>query len=84
MAYKIHHVSENLILNRGCSHKYSNNENIHVDNNKIIPLEILVENVITINNEFEQMCLIQQLNRVDSDHHQKILLNSNLSFQVLC
>ena len=27
----IHHVSENMILNQGCSQKYNNNENIHVD-----------------------------------------------------
>ena len=38
----IHHVSENLILNQGCSQKYNYNENIHVDNNKIR---------ITVNNE---------------------------------
>ena len=34
----IHHVSENLILNQGCSQKYNNNEDIHVDNRKIITL----------------------------------------------
>ena len=28
----IHHVSEYLIFNQGCSQKYNNNENIHVDN----------------------------------------------------
>ena len=31
-----HHVSENLIVNQGCSQKYNNNENIHVDNTKKI------------------------------------------------
>ena len=36
-----HHVSENLILNQGCSQKYNYNENIHVDNNKIRTLEIV-------------------------------------------
>ena len=39
----IHHVSENLILNQGCSQKYNYNENIHVDNNKIRTLEIMRE-----------------------------------------
>ena len=38
------HVSENLILNQGCSQKYNNNENIHVDNN-------LQKKGITVNNE---------------------------------
>ena len=31
----IHHVSENLILNQGCSQKYNYNENIHIHNYKI-------------------------------------------------
>ena len=44
----IHHVSENVILNQGCSQKYNNNENIHVDNNKIKTLKIVIENGITI------------------------------------
>ena len=44
----IHHVSENLILNQGCSQKYNNNENIHVDN-----LEVFLVNGITISNEDE-------------------------------
>ena len=39
----IHHISENLILNQGCSQKYYYNENIHVDNNKIRTLEIMRE-----------------------------------------
>ena len=39
----IHHVSEILILNQGCSQKYNYNENIHVDNNKIRTLEIMRE-----------------------------------------
>ena len=39
----IHHVSENLILNQGCSQKYNYNENIHVDNNKIRTREIMRE-----------------------------------------
>ena len=30
--WRIHHVSENLILNKECSQKYNYNENIHVDN----------------------------------------------------
>ena len=30
----IHHVFKNMILNQGCSQKYNNNENIHVDNNE--------------------------------------------------
>ena len=47
----VHHVSENLILNQGCSQKYNNNENIHVDNNKIRTLEIVREKGITINSE---------------------------------
>ena len=47
----IHYVSENLILNQGCSQKYNYNENIHVDNNEIINLAIVFENGITINNE---------------------------------
>ena len=50
----IHHVSENLILNQGCSQEYNYNENIHVDNNKIRTLEIMREKKregITINNE---------------------------------
>ena len=52
----IHHVSENLILNQGCSQKYNYNENIHVDNNKIRTLEIMRERErkeegITVNNE---------------------------------
>ena len=50
----IHHVSENLILNQGCSQKYNYNENIHVDNNKIRTLEIMRERKkegITVNNE---------------------------------
>ena len=50
----IHHVSENLILNQGCSQKYNYNENIHVDNNKIRTLEIMrekKEEEITVNNE---------------------------------
>ena len=50
----IHHVSENLILNQGCSQKYTYNENIHVDNNKIRTLEIMREKKrrgITVNNE---------------------------------
>ena len=52
----IHHVSENLILNQGCSQKYNYNENIHVDNNKIRTLEIMREKKkrkegITVNNE---------------------------------
>ena len=38
----IHHVSENLILNQGCSQQYNNNENIHVDNSKIRTLEVLL------------------------------------------
>ena len=29
----IHNVSENLILNQGCSQKCNDNENIHVNNN---------------------------------------------------
>ena len=37
------YVSENLILNQGCSQKYNYNENIHVDNNKIRTLEIMRE-----------------------------------------
>ena len=32
----IHNVSRNLILNQGCSEKYNNTENIHVDNNKSV------------------------------------------------
>ena len=48
----IHHASEILILNQGCSRKYNNNENIHVDNNEIITPEVLLVNRITINNEF--------------------------------
>ena len=48
----IHHVSENLILNQGCSQKYNFNENIHVDNNKIRTLEIMREKKgITVDNE---------------------------------
>ena len=47
----IHHVFVNLILNQGCLHKYINNENIHVDNNEIITLKIVIENGITINKE---------------------------------
>ena len=50
----IHHVSENLILNQGCSQKYNYNENMHVDNNKIRTLEIMREKKrrgITVNNE---------------------------------
>ena len=50
----IHHVSENLILNQGCSQKYNYNENIHVDNIKIRTLEIMREKKkegITVNNE---------------------------------
>ena len=39
----IHHVSENLIMNQGCSQKYNYNENIHVDSNKIKTLEIMRE-----------------------------------------
>ena len=46
-----HHVSENLILNQGCSHKYNYNENIHDDNNQITNLEIVFEHGITMNNE---------------------------------
>ena len=45
----IRHVSENLMLNRGCSNKYNHNENAHIDNNEIIILEIVLE--ITMNNE---------------------------------
>ena len=44
-------IYENLILNQGCSQAYNNNENIHVDNNKIITLEIVLENGVMINNE---------------------------------
>ena len=52
----IHHVSENLILNQGCSQKYNYNEIIHVDNNKIRTLEIMREKKgITVNNEDENM-----------------------------
>ena len=48
----IHHVSENLILNQGCSQKYNYNENMHVDNNKIRTLEIMREKKgITVNNK---------------------------------
>ena len=49
----IYHVSENLIFNQGCSHKYNYNENIHVDNNKIRTREIMREKQkgITVNNE---------------------------------
>ena len=50
----MHHVSENLILNQGCSQKYNYNENIHVDNNKIRTLKIMREKKeegITVNNE---------------------------------
>ena len=32
--WRIHHVSENMILNQGCSEKCNNSENIHVDNTK--------------------------------------------------
>ena len=39
----IHHVSENRILNQGCSEKYNYNENIHVDNNTIRTLKIMRE-----------------------------------------
>ena len=31
----IHHIYKNLILNQGCSQKFNNNENIHVDNNEL-------------------------------------------------
>ena len=51
----IHHVSENLILNQGCSQKYNYNENIHVDNNKIRTLEImftLCDVRVTLQKEF--------------------------------
>ena len=47
----IQHISENLIINQGCSQKYNNNENIYVDNNKIEPLEIVQGKGITINSE---------------------------------
>ena len=47
----IHNISENLILNQTCSRKFNNNENIHVDNNKIKTLEIMQENGITVNSE---------------------------------
>ena len=48
----IHHVSENLLLNLGCSQKYIYNEHIHVDNNKIITMEIMREKKgITVNSE---------------------------------
>ena len=32
-----------MILNQGCSLKYNNNENIHVDNIKLITLDIVLE-----------------------------------------
>ena len=44
----IHHISDNLILNQRCSKKYNDNENIHVDNNGIRTLEVLLVNGITI------------------------------------
>ena len=46
------YTTDNLILNQGCSQKCNNNENenIHVDNNKMI-MEIVKEKVITINSE---------------------------------
>ena len=47
----IHHISENLILNQGCSQKYKNYENIYVDNNDIIILYVLLVNGITFNKE---------------------------------
>ena len=47
----IHHVSENLILNQGCSQKYNYNENIHVDNNKIRNYAREKEDGITVYNE---------------------------------
>ena len=48
----IHHVSENLILNQGCSQKYNYIENIHVDNNKIRTLELMRNKKgITVNDE---------------------------------
>ena len=46
----IHHVSDNLILNQGCSLKYNNNENIHIDNVEIITLKFGLENGTTIIN----------------------------------
>ena len=46
-----HHVSENLILSQGCSHKYNNNKHIHVDNNKIKTLKFMRENGITVISE---------------------------------
>ena len=50
----IHNISENLILNQTCSQKFNNNENIHVDNNKIKTLEIMQEKGITVNSEDEK------------------------------
>ena len=40
----IHHVSKNLILNQGCSQKCNNNENIHVDSNKSVHHQKILEN----------------------------------------
>ena len=47
-------LSENLILNQGCSQKYNYIENIHVDNNKIRTLEKLRATLITVNGTFPQ------------------------------
>ena len=49
----IHHLSENLILNQGCSQKYNYNVNVHIDNNKIQTQEFVREKGITINSEDE-------------------------------
>ena len=38
----IHHASKNLILNQGCSQKYNNNENIHVNRTHYIHVTIHV------------------------------------------
>ena len=47
----INHVSDNRILSQGCAQKYNNNENIHVDNNKIITPGIMRGKRITVNSE---------------------------------